>query len=130
MVEVADFMVRMGILIAALQKTKMVRRNPIVKSSSFNIIRRDRNRKAVDVLAFLIHDSVTYQSLTIDRNDPHHKVQRVAVRSGDVEIEFLNVYIPPMSACRAGYKPDIEFLLEGNSRVILDDFNTHCLLPT
>ena len=58
-------------------------------------------------------------------NDDHLELQGIAVRSGEDEIEILNVYIPPTAACRLGYRPSIEFLMEGDNRVILGDLNAH-----
>ena len=123
--EVTDFMDKRRILIAALQETKLTNRNPISCSSSYSIIRQDRERDKGGGLAFLIHDSVNFRPLSLTSNDDHLELQGIAVRSGEDEIEILNVYIPPTAACRLGYRPSIEFLMEGDNRVILGDLNAH-----
>ena len=42
-----------------------------------------------------------------------------------MDIQILNVYIPPVSACKAGYSASIQPLLSVENRIIASDFNVH-----
>ena len=108
--EVTNFMDKKGILIAALQETKLTSRNPLSCSASYSVIRQDRERNKGGGLAFIIHKTVTYRSLDIQSNDDHLEIQSIAVQTGEVEMEILNLYIPPVAACRSGYNPQIDYL--------------------
>ena len=77
-------------------------------------------------MAFVIHKSVNYRPLCFTAHqDEVIEVQGIAVRSGDHDIEIINIYIPPVSACDSGYIPNVQHLLEGDFRIVLRDFNAH-----
>ncbi|KAM7341286.1 uncharacterized protein ACRADG_012216 [Cochliomyia hominivorax] len=57
--------------------------------------------------------------------DQYLEIQGIAVRSGDVDLELYNVYIPPVASCPTGYRPDIRSILDGNIRLVFGDFNAH-----
>jgi len=119
-------MARNNIKIAALQETKLRPTHRLQSSSSYNLLRSDRSRNYGGGLAFIIHRSVNYRPLSFSAHqDEFAEVQGIAVRSGDNEIEILNIYIPPVSACDPGYTPNIQHLLEGDFRIVLGDFNAH-----
>ena len=85
-----------GILLAALQETKLSSKDPLSCSSSYNVLRQDREKNKGGGIAFLIHISVTFRPLDIPSNstDDHLEIQGISVRSGEVDIEIYNLYIP------------------------------------
>ena len=52
--ELVEFTNKRGILIAALQETKLSRRNPLSCSSSYNVLRKDRKKNNGGGIAFLV----------------------------------------------------------------------------
>ena len=104
-----------GILIAVLKETKLSSRNPLSYSTSYNVLRKDREINKVGGIVFLIHSSVNFRPLDIrmDSINDHFEIQGIVVRSEEVEIEIFNIYIPPVAACLSGYNPSLDFLLEG-----------------
>ncbi|XP_065354130.1 uncharacterized protein LOC135948669 [Calliphora vicina] len=95
--------------------------------NGYNVLRKDRTRGYGGGIAFIIHNTVQYRALSLDLNsrDQYLEVQGIAVRSGDTELELYNVYIPPVASCPTGYHPDIRTLLDGDTRLVLGDFNAH-----
>jgi len=57
--------------------------------------------------------------------DEHLECQGIVVRSDDVEVEIVNIYIPPVSACTPGYRPNIEHILSGDLRIVVGDLYAH-----
>ena len=46
------------------------------------------------------------------------------MQAGNMDIHILNMYIPPVSACKARYSASIQALLSEN-KIIVGDFNAH-----
>ncbi|XP_049318515.1 probable RNA-directed DNA polymerase from transposon X-element isoform X1 [Bactrocera dorsalis] len=107
---------RERISIAAVQETKLNSRSDLLSCAGFNIIRKDRERDNGGGLAFILHNTVQYRQIDEDID---------TIRSGDVELEIFNIYIPPVTCCPTGYHPNIGALLRGETRLVLGDFNAH-----
>ncbi|XP_037826977.1 LOW QUALITY PROTEIN: uncharacterized protein LOC119614959, partial [Lucilia sericata] len=125
--EVTHFMQHHKVQIAAIQETKLTSSCQLQRCNNYNILRMDRARSGGGGIAFIVHNSVQYRLISPDLNspDPNIEHQGIAVKSGAAEIELYNVYIPPVNSLPAGYHPDIKFLLEGDNRVVMGDFNAH-----
>ncbi|XP_075163033.1 uncharacterized protein LOC142235657 [Haematobia irritans] len=123
--EITDFMDKRGILISALQETKLSSRNGLTRSSCYSVIRQDRERNAGGGIAFIVHDSVRYRPMLLTRTDPHLVIQEKTVTVGKEDICILNVYIPPDSACQTGYKPMLRLHLNTERTILLGDLNAH-----
>ena len=117
--ELVEVMDKRGILIAAFQERKLSSRNPHSCSTSHNVLRKGREKNNGEGIAFLVHSSISFRPLD------NFEIQCIAVRSGDVDIEIFNIYIPPVAVCRFGYSSTLDFLLEGQNRIILEDLNAH-----
>ena len=102
-------------------RDKAVEQKPLSCSSSYNVLRKDREKNNGGGIAFLLHSSVSCIPLDTraDSNDDHFAIQGIAVRSGEVEIEIFNINIYLVAACGSGYSPTLDFLLEGQNRIIL-----------
>ena len=109
-----EFMDKRGILIAALQETKLSSRKPLY---CYNVIRKDREINKAGRITCLIHNSVNFRPLDIrmDSIDDHFEIQGIAVRSGKVGTEIFNIYIHRVAAYSSGYNHSLDFLLEGTS---------------
>ncbi|XP_054088729.1 uncharacterized protein LOC128922414 [Zeugodacus cucurbitae] len=123
--EIVDFMSREGISIAAVQETKLNSHSDLLSCAGFNVLRKDRERDSGGGLAFILHKTMQYRLIEgdIDRRVTSLEYQGIAVRSGDVELEIFNIYIPPVTSCPTGYHPNISALLRGENRLVLGDFN-------
>ena len=64
-------------------------------------------------------------NVDIDRRDTTLECQGIAIRSGHVELEMFNIYIPPVACCPTGYHLNIGALVCGENRLMLGDFNAH-----
>ena len=69
-------------------------------------------------IAFIIHNSVKYNPVATVIDDDHLEVQGISVQGGNMDIHILNVYIPPVSACKAGYSASIQPLPSGENKII------------
>ena len=72
---------------------------------------------------FTIHSSIatwTARSLT---NTPT-EAQGIAIK-GDDEVHLYNVYIPPVSSCSSGFRPQLDELFNSRHAIIMGDFNAH-----
>ncbi|XP_069968578.1 uncharacterized protein Dyrk3 isoform X2 [Bactrocera oleae] len=125
--EIVAFMSQERVSIAAVQETKLNSRSDLLSCASFNVLRKDRGRDNGGGLAFILHNTVQYRliDVDIDRRDSTLEFQGIAVRSGDVELEIFNIYIPPVTCFPTGYHPNIDALLRGENRLLLGDFNAH-----
>ncbi|XP_065358671.1 uncharacterized protein LOC135952586 [Calliphora vicina] len=125
--EITRFMRQHNIVVAAVQETKLTSNSSLQSCNGYNVLRKDRTRGNGGGIAFIIHNTVQYRALSLDLNsrDQYLEVQGIAVRSGDTELELYNVYIPPVASCPTGYHPDIRTLLDGDTRLVLGDFNAH-----
>ncbi|XP_065363210.1 uncharacterized protein LOC135956600 [Calliphora vicina] len=123
--EITRFMRQHNIVVAAVQETKLTSNSSLQSCNGYNVLRKDRTRGNGGGIAFIIHNTVQYRALSLDLNsrDQYLEVQGIAVRSGDTELELYNVYIPPVASCPTGYHPDIRNLLDGDTRLVLGDFN-------
>ncbi len=87
------------------------------------MVREDRGSDKGGGLAFLIHESIHFQTVpnppALDR-DPHIEAQTVKIPGKDCNLTIINVYIPPASSCQNQYTPAIKQLL--------DDMNTTSLV--
>ncbi|KAM7361982.1 LOW QUALITY PROTEIN: uncharacterized protein ACRADG_012848 [Cochliomyia hominivorax] len=115
------------VVVAAVQETKLTTNSSLHCCNGYNVLRKDRTRSNGGGIAFIIHNTVQYRALSLDltSRDQYLEIQGIAVRSGDVDLELYNVYIPPVASCRTGYRPDIRSILDGNIRLVLGDFNAH-----
>ena len=123
--EITDFMERKNIKIAAIQESKLSSRNKLTCSSNYTLIRLDRDKDAGGGIAFILHNSVKYSLLPITTTDEHTEVQGISVRSEGMDIDIINVYIPPASACKSGHSATILPFLIGSNRIIVGDLNAH-----
>ncbi|KAM7356297.1 uncharacterized protein ACRADG_002101 [Cochliomyia hominivorax] len=125
--EITRFMRQHNIVVAAVQETKLTTNSSLHCCIGYNVLRKDRTRSNGGGIAFIIHNTVQYRALSLDltSRDQYLEIQGIAVRSGDVDLELYNVYIPPVASCPTGYRPDIRSILDGNIRLVLGDFNAH-----
>ena len=82
--ELVVFRDKVGILIATLQETKLSSTNSLSCSSSYKVLRKDRETNNGGGITFLVHSSVSFRPLDIgaNSNDDHFGIQGFAVRSG------------------------------------------------
>ena len=86
------------------------------------MIREDRKSNSGGGLAFLVHNSIPFQSLPKPRVDDHLEYMAIKVDN----IAILNIYIPPASSCSSGYRPSLlPYFPTNTESIILGDFNAH-----
>ncbi|KAI5727897.1 hypothetical protein M8J77_008348 [Diaphorina citri] len=126
--EIVNYMETNDILVAAIQETRLTVNSNLVSRDNYSILRKDRGKNTGGGLAFIIHNSVQYSSVTIPtprQQDTFLEQQAIAIKSGQTKITLVNIYIPPTSSCDAGYHANIEHLLELEDTILLGDFNAH-----
>ena len=108
--------------IAAIQETKLRETSKVGDTFNFILKRKDRGRNAGGGLAFLIHQSIPFQMLPSQNNDPH--IEHMAIKVDDVIIS--NMYIPPQSSCNTeNYSASLSPYLTNDDNILLGDFNAH-----
>ena len=118
--EIIKWMIEKNIKIAAFQETKLNNNIQLNDLGNFTLIRKDRLTDSGGGLAFLIHNSIQFQSLP-SFQDPHIEYQAIKV----MNITIGNIYIPPTSSCTQGYIPSISRIFTDSDAVIVGDFNAH-----
>ena len=119
--ELIDWLLDKKIHVAALQETKLTGSSKPPKTADYTLVRRDRGHNSGGGLAFLVHKSVQFTTLSDLPPDPHVEAQ--AIKVGNISI--VNVYIPPTSSCVPGYSPTITRYLPTSDALVLGDLNAH-----
>lgn len=126
--EILQYIGSNNIFIAAVQETRLTERSNLSSRDNFTILRKDRGKNTGGGLAFILHNSVKYQTVTLPipgNQDKFLEQQGIIIKSGSSQITLVNLYIPPPSSCEPGYKANIEHLLNLENSIILGDFNAH-----
>ena len=79
-------------------------------------------------LLIFIHRWITFSkqsSSPESLSDPHLEELYIKAELGNTKLIISNVYIPPASSCRNGYRSSIEHLLTTPDTLILGDFKAH-----
>ncbi len=119
--ELSDFIHQNDIKIAVLQETKLGKKSTNPNLPNFTLIRKDRTSDKGGGLATYVHKSLMFMNLPDTPPDGH--TETLGVKVGDTNI--LNVYIPPVTSCTTGFKPNIPALLPPGDALVLGDFNAH-----
>ncbi|MCP3668188.1 MAG: hypothetical protein GY696_37825 [Gammaproteobacteria bacterium] len=101
-------------MIAALQETKLTYLSKAKKTSGYPMLRKDRGSDKGEGIAFLIHESINFQTVPNPprlNRDPHIEVDTINIPGKGNSLTIRNVYIPPQSSCVGQYTPAIEDLL-------------------
>lgn len=110
-----------NIKIAALQETKLNANSKIGELGNFTILRKDRQKDSGGGLAFLIDNSIKFETVPVTANDEYTECQAIKVEN----TTFFNIYFPPVSSCTSSYKPTLNHFLSSKDAIILGDFNAH-----
>ena len=74
----------------------------------------------------MLHHDVTFRQISpLPSSDSHLEYMSIIVQTGELELTLTNVYIPPVNSIGAHYHPCITQLLQGESTIIMGDFNAH-----
>lgn len=124
--EIVHFMEKNDVLIATIQETKL-NLNVNVSLPNYTIVRRDRVTDQGGGLAFIVHKTVNFRTISLPDIPTDNLLEQMAISitSGDSEIQLVNVYIPPSSSCPSGYSASIEHLLRTNDSLLMGDLNAH-----
>ena len=120
--QVIDMMEKNNLKIAALQETKFTNKSKIPDIPDYALVRSDRGKdNKGGGLAFLVHTTVLFEPLLNFPKDKHIEALGIKV-SGN---SLINIYIPPVSSCSAGYVPDITPYLPTSDGYLYGDINAH-----
>ncbi len=119
--ELSNFIHQNDIKVAVLQETKLGKKSTNPTIPNFTLVRKDRTSDKGGGLATYIHKSLLFMKLPDIPTDGH--TETLGVKVGDTNI--LNVYIPPVTSCVTGFKPNIPALLPPGDALVLGDFNAH-----
>ena len=108
----------------ALQETFLTAKSNLKCDPDFTLIRKDRMKNKGGRVAFLVHHSLQYRNLDCTVSDEHTEAQGIAIK-GDEEVHLYNVYIPPVSSCSSGFRPQLDELFDSRHAIIMGDFNAH-----
>ncbi|MCP3662402.1 MAG: hypothetical protein GY696_07890, partial [Gammaproteobacteria bacterium] len=128
--ELLHYMNKNDIMIAALQETKLTSKSNTKKTPGYTMLRKDRGSDKGGGLAFLIHESINFQTVPNPprlNNDPHIETDTINIPGKGNSLTIRNVYIPPQSSCVGQYTPAIEDLLDDlpETSLIIGDLNAH-----
>ena len=128
--ELSTLLVRQSIKIACIQETKLSQASTYRDFPGYASVRRDRpGSRGGGGLLILIHHSIKYTPLDTTHLFPRDSVTEhlgVTVTWGNSPINFINIYIPPVSSCPPGFRPDLSLLLDPTApTIIMGDFNAH-----
>ena len=125
-IELAVFMRKHDIKIAAIQETKLDANCKLPTFHNYIIIRKDRSNTGGD-LALLVHSSVCFRELDIQNplSDTTRECQGISIDTANGPLNIYNIYIPPRSSCPNGFIPSISHLLLNEDSLILGDLNAH-----
>ena len=109
--------------IAAFQETKLNDCSKLSNTANYTLVRKDRKEDSGGGLAFLIHESIMFESVPDNLpRDPRLEYLAIKVNS----LTIFNIYIPPTSSCKTpGYTPTISPFLTDSETLIVGDFNAH-----
>ena len=111
--------------VAALQETFLTAKSNLKCDPDFKLIRKDRMKNKGGGVAFLVHHSLQYRNLDCTVSDEHTEAQGIAAIKGDEKVHLYNVYIPPVSSCSSGFRPQLDELFDSRHAIIMGDFNAH-----
>ena len=97
--------------VAALQETFLTAKSNLKCDPDFTLIRKDRMKNKGGGVAFLVHYSLQYRNLDCTVSDEHTEAQGIAIKE-DEEVHLYNVYIPPVSSCSSGFRPQLDELFD------------------
>jgi hypothetical protein len=128
--ELLDFLTVHSIKVACIQETKFFAPSKAPSFPGYTVIRKDRLVGSGGGLMTLIYHSVSYtnvDSSLLTILDQSLKLLAVQIDIGSSKLEVFNVYLPPISSCPPGHKPDFAALLDfpGQDALFLEDFNAH-----
>ena len=107
--------------IAVIQESKLNCNSTSVDIPNFTTVRKDRVQDNGGGLIIYIHKTIQFQTLPDIRSDGHTEYLGILV--GDTNI--INIYIPPVTSCTSGFKPNIQAILPQGNSLVLGDFNAH-----
>lgn len=119
--ELIEFVNKHQIKVIVLQETKLGEKTTSPSIPNYTIVRKDRKSDKGGGLATYVHKSLIFSKLPDNPSDGH--TETLGVKIGDTNIN--NVYIPPVTSCTTGFKPDIQSLLLPGNSLVLGDFNAH-----
>ena len=123
--ELAEFASKRQAKIICLQETKLtgLARDP--SFPGYTIVRQDRpSGGGGGGLMTLVHHSLTFVKNPSPINDGVTETQSISVKIADLDINVINVYIPPQSSCPPNYQASIAPLLNSDT-IVLGDINAH-----
>lgn len=126
--EILNYMHTNHIKVAAIQETKLSEKSNLTTKDGYNFVRHDRTQDEGGGLAFIVHNSIPFQSIDLPsprQYDIHLEQQAIKIKSNESYVTLVNLYIPPRSSCAAGYRLDVSHLLQTEDSLILGDFNAH-----
>ena len=104
-----------------IQESKLNCNSTSVDIPNFTTVRKDRVQDNGGGLIIYIHKTIQFQTLPDIRSDGHTEYLGILV--GDTNI--INIYIPPVTSCTSGFKPNIQAILPQGNSLVLGDFNAH-----
>ena len=122
--EITHYMKTKNCRVAVLQETFLTAKSNLKCDPDFTLIRKDRMKKKGGGVAFLVHHSLQYRHLDCTVSDEHTEAQGIAIK-GDKEVHLYNVYIPPVSGCSRGFRPQLDELFDSRHAIIMGDFKAH-----
>ena len=122
--EITHYMKTKNCHVAALQETFLTAKSNLKCHPDFTLIRKDRMKNKGGGVAFFVHHSLQYRNLDCMVSDEHTEAQGIAIK-GDKEVHLYNVYIPPVSSCSSGFRPQLDELFDSPHAIIMGDFNAH-----
>jgi hypothetical protein len=119
--ELVSYLYQHQLKIAVIQESKLSCKSTTIDIPNFATIRKDRTHDNGGGLIIYVHKSLQFQILPDRKPDEHTEYLGILV--GDTHI--INIYIPPTSSCKSGFKPDINTILPSGDALVLGDFNAH-----
>ncbi len=119
--ELITYLHKHQLKIAVLQESKLNCNSTNMDIPNFATIRKDRIQDNGGGLIIYVHKSLQFKLLPDLAPDDHTEYLGILV--GDTNI--INIYIPPVSSCKTGFKPNINAILPVGDSLVLGDFNAH-----